>query len=121
MLTMAKMVDSLGQMDNIDEIIFEFDSPGGQVKGTQTLAKAIKNSPKKTTAVINDGMACSAAYWIASSCQSVFLAHNTDQVGSIGVMTTFADMKDNLEKQGIKLHEVTAAFLPKRTNPEEMQ
>jgi protease-4 len=105
-MTMAEMVNKLSASDKVSTLILEIDSPGGMVDGTQTLANAIANSAKKTIAFINEGMAASAAYWIASSCDEIYVSQKTDTVGSIGVYLTIADFKGYFEKQGLKVHEI---------------
>lgn len=104
--SIASFVEEIGSMPNISTIILDIDSPGGQVDGTQTLANAVKNSPKRTVAYINDGMACSAAYWIASAADEIYVSQKTDVVGSIGVYVTLADFKAYYEKLGLKIHEI---------------
>jgi ClpP class serine protease len=105
-MTMAEMVNKLSASDKVSTLILEIDSPGGMVDGTQTLANSIANSPKKTIAFVNEGMAASAAYWIASSCDEIYVSQKTDTVGSIGVYLTIADFKGYFEKQGLKVHEI---------------
>jgi protease-4 len=46
---------------------------------------------KPVVAIIDDGIAASAAMWIASAASEIYLTKKTDQVGSIGVYTTLAD------------------------------
>lgn len=106
MMNLAALVNELGTIENVGTIVFDIDSPGGQVDGTQTLAEAIKNSNKKTIAFVNDGMACSAAYWVGCSCDEFYVSKKTDVVGSIGVYCTFADFKAYYESQGLPIHEI---------------
>lgn len=105
-MTIASYINEISQIKNVATILFDIDSPGGMVDGTQTLAQAIKNSPKKTIGFVNDGMAASAAYWIASSCDELYCSQKTDVIGSIGVYVTFADFKAYYEKEGLKIHEI---------------
>jgi ClpP class serine protease len=102
----SSLVRQLSTHDKVGAIVFDIDSPGGQVDGTQSLAGAIKASNKKTIAYINDGMACSAAYWIASACDEIYVSQKTDVVGSIGVYCSFADFKGYWEKEGLTIHEI---------------
>ena len=105
-MTIASFINEISQINNVATILLDIDSPGGMVDGTQTLSQAIKNSPKKTIAYINDGMAASAAYWIASAADEIYCSQKTDVVGSIGVYVTFADFKAYYEKEGLKIHEI---------------
>lgn len=108
MMSLASITKQLSEHHNVDAIIFDIDSPGGQVDGTQTFAEAIKSSSKKTIALVNDGMACSAAYWIGSSCDEFYVSKRTDVVGSIGVYCTLADFKAWYEAEGLPIHEIYA-------------
>ena len=103
---LSSLVRQLSTYEKIGAIVFDIDSPGGQVDGTQSLTGAIKASNKKTIAYINDGMACSAAYWIASACDEIYVSQKTDVVGSIGVYCSFADFKGYWEKEGLTIHEI---------------
>jgi len=80
-------------MDNPDvkAIILNMDSPGGQVTGTAEFSEMVfKARGKKPVVAYVDGMAASAAYWIASAADRV-VAGKTSEVGSIGVIGTVMD------------------------------
>lgn len=53
--------------DDITSVLLYIDSPGGEASGCDELANAIYAARKvKRTAAFVSGMACSAAYWLAS-------------------------------------------------------
>ncbi len=81
----------------VDSIVLEINSPGGQVTGISELAQMIRAADKTVTAYV-DGMAASAAYWIASAADQI-VVNDTAQLGSIGVVTTVAvdDSTDAVE------------------------
>jgi protease-4 len=108
MVEIAKRVSQASSDPQIDAIVLSIDSPGGMVEGTQTLVDAIKASEKPVVAFVNDGMACSAGYWIASSASEIFASQETDYVGSIGVYVTIADYKKAYEAKGIPIHQIYA-------------
>ncbi|HNX87692.1 MAG TPA: S49 family peptidase [Paludibacteraceae bacterium] len=91
----------------IDAILLKIDSPGGSVAGTETLSSIIKNCNKPVLGFADD-MACSAAYWIISSCAKVIANNSTAMVGSIGTVMEFVDEQPKLEKEGYVFHVVTA-------------
>lgn len=101
-MTMAAVVDKLSASDSVSTIIFDMDCPGGSVAGTQTYAQAIKNSPKRTIAFVNEGIAASGGYWLGASCDEFYCSQSTDMVGSIGVMATLRDYSERLAKLGVK-------------------
>ena len=58
-----------------------------------------------------DGLAASAAYWIASAAESITVSASTAQAGSIGVITAHYDETAALERRGYKLHVVRSVAL----------
>ena len=106
----ATLMNRLGQADanpNIDSHIIIFDSPGGTVDGTKDFADAIKSTTKPVVGYV-DGMAASAAYWLASSCDEIIASNTTSMVGSIGTMISFVDIRAYYEKEGFKFHDIRA-------------
>ncbi|MCU7813133.1 MAG: S49 family peptidase [Candidatus Thiodiazotropha sp. (ex Notomyrtea botanica)] len=75
-------------VDNqVQRIILDIDSPGGQANGISELAAMIRNADKPVTAYVG-GTGASAAYWLASAADHVVLS-DTALVGSIGVVGTY--------------------------------
>lgn len=92
---------------NIDGIVLVTDTPGGTVDGTEEMGRTIA-SVKKPIVGFVDGLAASAGYWIVSQTDEIIVSGKTSEVGSIGVMASWADLKPVMEKAGIKFHEVYA-------------
>jgi len=92
---------------NIASSILYIDSPGGTVDGTQAFADKVKATTKPVVAFV-DGMMCSAAFWIGSSADHVIAQNSTTEIGSIGVMMSFADMQPMWEAKGVKFHRINA-------------
>lgn len=105
--SLREELNKINAAQSIHTVILMIDSPGGTVDGTQAFADAIKNSPKKTVAII-DGMAASAAYWIASSADEIIATSQTDIIGSIGTMISFYDRSEYYEEMGFVLREYYA-------------
>jgi signal peptide peptidase SppA len=93
---------------NIVGIILKTDSPGGTVDGTEELARTIASTKKPIVGYV-DGLAASAAYWAVSQTDEIIANGKTSEVGSIGTMASWADMKPIFEKAGVKFHEVYAS------------
>ena len=91
----------------VHSIILSIDSPGGTVDGTQSLASLVAASTKPIVALASGTMA-SAAYWIGSAANSVYITDSTTVVGSIGVVATHTDISAAQEKDGIKTTEIFA-------------
>ena len=107
----AEIAESLQMKDeqrNVSAHILHFDSPGGAVDGTPELGNVIKNLSKPTISYV-DGMAASAAYWLAS--QSDWLITNSlnyTQVGSIGTLCMLINEQGWLKKEGYKVEIIRA-------------
>lgn len=86
-------------LDNplVESVVLEINSPGGQVTGVSELAQMIRGAEKPVIAYV-DGMAASAAYWIASAASKVVI-NDTALLGSIGVVTQIglSDDKNTVE------------------------
>lgn len=106
--TIAEWIKQADANPNIDGIILKVDSPGGTVDGTEALGRTIKSTRKPIVGFV-DGLAASAGYWAVSNCHEIIANGKTAEVGSIGVMCSFADVKPVLEKAGVKFHEAYAS------------
>lgn len=91
----------------VHSIILAIDSPGGTVDGTTTLADLVAGATKPVVSLASGTMA-SAAYWIGSAANSIFITDSTTIVGSIGVVATHQDVSKAQEAQGIKTTEIFA-------------
>ncbi|MCX3065187.1 S49 family peptidase [Wolbachia endosymbiont of Drosophila pseudotakahashii] len=105
--------------EEVETIILDIDSPGGEVNGLFDLADFIyeARTKKRIVAIANDD-AYSAAYAIASSAEKV-LVTRTSGVGSIGVIASHIDQSGFDEKQGIKYTTVFAGNRKNDLNPHE--
>lgn len=94
----------------VHSIILSIDSPGGTVDGTQSLAASVlaARDSGKTIVTLANGCMCSAAYWIGSAAQAVYIADGTTTVGSIGVVTSHTDISGAQAAQGLKTTEISA-------------
>jgi protease-4 len=110
MKSMGQMIADADANDNIKGIILNIESPGGQAQGTQQLAEIVSKTKKPVVAYV-DGMAASAAYWIASAADRI-VAEPKSNIGSIGTMTSFADVQPALELQGVKFHKIVSDQTP---------
>ena len=111
MATIGNYIKQADKHPNINKIILVVDSPGGTVDGTEALADIVKATETPIDALV-DGMACSAAAWISSAADHVYATNDFDEVGSIGVLLSFADVQGYYEKMGVKFHAFTASTSP---------
>lgn len=92
----------------ISAVVLDIDSPGGDARFLETFTNQIKSMTKPVIAQVN-GLAASAAYWIASACDEIYATERGDMIGSIGVMVTVVDWESMYKKEGIKIHEIYAS------------
>lgn len=82
-------------------VVFEVDSPGGEVSGAfETACMIGKLSEAKPTIAILTDHAYSAGYLMASACRSIVLPE-TGGCGSIGVITMHVDYSRALNERGM--------------------
>lgn len=107
--TLIDTIDRLAAEPNISSVVFDFNSGGGSVHGTIEVSDAILklSKEKNTFSVANDTMA-SAAYWIGSSADQVYVATETSGVGSIGVYQVVYDKTAAMQADGVTAHFITA-------------
>ncbi|MCL7486651.1 MAG: S49 family peptidase [Desulfobulbaceae bacterium] len=80
-----------------ERLVMVFDSPGGQATGISEMAEMIKKSKKPVIAYV-DGMAASAAYWMASAAGRIIVS-KTAELGSIGaILGVRTDREDGVVK-----------------------
>lgn len=91
----------------VDAIVLAIDSPGGTVDGTELLADAVRNSAKPVVAYV-DGMAASAAYWVASQSAEIVAGGKTAMIGSIGTLYTHVSAQGYYTSQGIKVTNIVS-------------
>jgi len=82
-------------------IVIEVDSPGGSVLGLTEAADAVFHARgQKPIYAVANSEANSAAYFIASAADKLFVAPD-GQVGSIGTVAIHQDVSGMLEKDGV--------------------
>lgn len=94
---------------DVTGILLDIDSPGGVIDGVQELADMVyAGRDAKPVVAYSDGMMASAAYWIGSAADLVYISGGTVMMGSIGVVATHVDYSQYEKKLGIKTTEVYA-------------
>lgn len=90
-------------------IVMQVDSPGGAVAGTQPAAAAVMAArQRKPVLALAEGTMASAAYWVGSAAEQIYLSSGTDQVGSIGVIMRQRDTSQAKAAAGIIDTEIVA-------------
>lgn len=104
-------VQNAANDDNIDTIVFDFNSPGGEVTGCEELANyIIEVGEQKNTIAFSDTLMCSAAQWLGAACNESYCTP-TATVGSVGVYSYFVTSRKAYEDAGLKVELFTSGDL----------
>ena len=105
---MRDFADAQNDVDILG-IIPYFDTPGGTVDGTAEAADLVAGfRGNKPVLGFTDGMICSAGYWMAASCDEIYISSDTNPIGSIGVVAAHVDVSKRMEMFGQRVTEITA-------------
>lgn len=97
----AQLREAMGN-STVGTILFDVDSPGGNVAGATEFAREVLRARTKKTIVAQANFTmASAAYWF-SACATEVVASPSANVGSIGVLTIHEDLSKALEIEGVK-------------------
>lgn len=112
--SLERRLDEALYDDSVRVIILRIDSPGGEVTGTHEFANYVAEACKiKTVVAYVHGMACSAAYWIASATSHIYV-DKTAILGSIGVVAAWTDDSKSRTAAGLTDYEVVSSQSPKK-------
>lgn len=102
----AEQLYAADSYKNVDATIFKVDGPGGSVKAIGPLMEFAKNKTKPVIGLADDAL--SLHYWALVGVCDYIIADNdiSSRFGSVGVVSSFMDNKDALEKLGYKFHEI---------------
>jgi signal peptide peptidase SppA len=102
-LAIENAVRAATEDNKIDAIVLHIDSPGGSVFGLSQAADAIAEASSKKYVVAQvDGMAASAAYYLASQANRIN-AERGSMVGSIGTRAVLYDASRMVANLGVKV------------------
>ncbi len=88
----AKTIREMADDENVIGIVLDIDSPGGSCSAIPPMVEAIGYARSKGKPVYAHVDCCaSAAYWVASQCDAIYMDNNLSEVGSIGAMAVFTD------------------------------
>jgi signal peptide peptidase SppA len=107
MSTKTNLLDRMAQNPNINAIVLEIRSGGGEGFASQKFSNEISKIEKPVIAFVED-YAMSAAYEIAAACDWITANTPSAVVGSIGTYITIADLEQYWKNEGIRLIEVYA-------------
>jgi signal peptide peptidase SppA len=89
--------------DDVEMIVFDVDSPGGEVAGCFELAEEIRASRTiKPSIAVVDALSASAGYALSSAATQM-AATPSSKIGSIGIISMHIDVTGALDQAGIKI------------------
>ncbi len=119
--TISAMLRQAFADESVGTVVLDVDSGGGTVQGVPELVAEIQQlkgrGTKRLVSMVN-GIAGSAAFWIAAQADEV-VCIPSGQVGSIGVFSVHKDLSAALEKEGIKITMIKAGKFKTEGNPFE--
>lgn len=103
--------------DGVSALVLDVNSPGGSVGGVPELAEEMRAlRERKPIVAVANGMAASAAYWLAASASELVVTPS-GEVGSIGVFSIHEDHSERLRKAGVSLTTISAGKFKTDGNP----
>lgn len=88
---------------DVDTIVLDVDSPGGEVTGIPEFAELVREAAQiKTVYAFTDASMCSAAYWLGSQAGEVY-ATRSATIGSIGTYLAWLDESVRMQLEGLRL------------------
>lgn len=98
----VEQIRKFAKDDSVRAIVLRVNSPGGGVGPSQEIHEEIRKLRGKKVVVTSMGaLAASGGYYIASASEKIFANPGTI-TGSIGVIMNFVNVRDLVEKIGIK-------------------
>lgn len=88
----AGKIREMADDGNVIGIVLDIDSPGGSCSAIPPMVEAIAYARSLGKPVyVHADLCASAAYWVASQCDAIYLDNDLSEVGSIGAMAVFVD------------------------------
>ena len=102
------LIEEAVERQDVQEIVFDMDSPGGTVNGSVELADFVAEVSRqmKTSSRVTD-LCASACYWVASQTHEI-TANRTANIGSIGAYQVLVDSSKLYEDFGYKVHVISS-------------
>ena len=84
---LARQFDSMAEDPRVRAVLIRWDSPGGNVIAVPAAATALRRlADAKPTVSLVEGAMASAAYWVGSAVNAIYMEGVTDLAGSLGVV-----------------------------------
>lgn len=89
---LSNQIKSFADDNSVIGLVLDIDSGGGAASSVPPLIEAIQYFQSKSKPLIAHCDLCgSAAYWVASQCDAIYMDNNLSEVGSIGALSVLID------------------------------
>ena len=111
----VQFIEEADENSQVKVILLEINSPGGSAVASDEIASAVKRSSKPVVALIRE-VGASGGYWIASAADHV-IAHRMSITGSIGVISSYLEFSQLMDKDGVSYERLVAGDLKDAGTP----
>ncbi|MEO0636839.1 MAG: signal peptide peptidase SppA [Pseudomonadota bacterium] len=114
---LLKLLEDVGEDDNVKAVILDMNTPGGTTVGGEAIYEAVKALAETKPVVTQVGtLAASAGYMIAVGTDQIFVRRSSI-IGSIGVIFTYANATELLDRIGIEVKDIKTGVLKAEPAP----
>jgi len=114
-----KLLKRIAEAKHVAALIVFVNSPGGTTVGGEALFEALRRVAEKKPVVAQFGTVAASAAYIAGLGTDHIVARGNTITGSVGVIATWPEISQLLDKIGVKMHEVKSG--PLKANPSPYQ
>lgn len=120
-MEIANLMMEAVNSEKIDSIVLDIDSGGGAVNAIAPMLDAIAECKRRNKGCVSSVDLCaSAAYYVACHTDAIVATNGvSSELGSIGVMMSFADYAKYYEAHGIKVHTIYSNLSEYKNAPYE--
>lgn len=104
--TIVSFLKDANKKDKIKAVLLEINSGGGGAVASDEIASQVKKMNKPVVALIRE-VGASGGYWIASASDHI-IANRMSITGSIGVISSYLEFSDLMEKYGVNYERLVA-------------
>lgn len=113
--SLEQMVRELDANENVDGIVFQVNTPGGEAFGNESLSKTIKNC--ETPTVVSFEMMASAGVFSFQGADEIYAVERNSLWGSIGTYITLIDDSEFMSNMGIEFIDIYADASTEKNRP----
>ncbi len=106
---LAALISECASREDIAAVVLDIDSGGGAGNAVPPLLEAIAAVKKAGKPVLaHCDLCCSAAFWVASQCDLVYLDNDMSEIGSVGAVCTLSIPPETDPQTGVRIIPVYA-------------